>query len=99
MKRVSIVVISFLLDFFGAVLIVVGCGLLFGTEKDSTNYLITRMYYLVHDYQVFMVNKWPLLQSYPEISGVIFCSLGFLCLILSIYFLKKLIKRSVDSSE
>lgn len=75
MKRFIIYIV---LDVISIIFLILGYTLFFGVDNNSDNAIISKMYEHFHGYESLMVNKFPFLQSNPELFGMGFVFFGFI---------------------
>ena len=75
-------------DIISIMFLVLGCTLFFGVDNNSVNTITSKMYEHFHGYESLLVNKFPILQSNPELFGMVFVSFGFILMTVSFIHLR-----------
>lgn len=85
MKRSIIYIV---LDMISIMFLILGCTLFFGANNNPDNAIISKLYEHFHEYQILLVNKFPILHSDPLIFGMCFVSFGLMLMAGSIAYLR-----------
>lgn len=86
MKRFIVYIV---IEIISILFLILGCAFFFGADNNSGNAILSKMYENFHGYESLMVNKFPILQSNPELFGMGFVFLGFILMAGSFSYLRK----------
>lgn len=85
MKR-SIVCI--VLEIISIMFLISGYALFFGSDKNQGNTILSKMYENFQSYEILLLNKFPILQSNPELFGMGFLFFGSILMAGTVFYLK-----------